>query len=74
MPNKKKSKTYDWSEVTVHLMGKQIPVNGIHYYSPFSGLSIEMLQKELKLAEEIEDYESCQILKNMIDEKMEKKS
>ena len=71
---KKKSKTYDWSEVTFHLMGKQIPVSGIKYYSPFSGLSIENLEKELKSAEKIEDYETCQIIKNIIDEKTKKKN
>lgn len=71
---KKKSKTYNWAEIEIHLLDKQITFNCINYDSPFYGLTIENLQKELKSAEEIEDYETCQIIKNIIDEKMEKEN
>lgn len=71
---KKKRKIDDWAEIEIHLLGKQIAFNCINYYSPFSGLSIENLKKELKSAEEIEDYETCQIIKNIIDEKIKEKN
>lgn len=68
----KKGKTYHWSEVSIHLKGKQIKINCINYDSHFYRLSNENLKAELEKAEEIEDYETCQIIKNIIDEKMEK--